>query len=202
MKRSLLPKVLIIAAAAILTGCSDRPSYVPSNKEMAELLYDIHIMESCFRCNYVKDTKKKAFLYNSILSDYDMTPGRFDSCITWFSYNRREYKNVYNIIQARLSRDKKMIMLGKYSLLTEDYPGEYFYSTSNVIARNMAALEFMGPLRRLDGTLPIPDPNDSIYINLQQIIPEVPYREGFSAADSTAKLSTDNGGGHPYVERL
>ncbi|MBQ1651196.1 MAG: DUF4296 domain-containing protein [Paludibacteraceae bacterium] len=202
MRKFGLPKILIIAAAIILTGCSDRPSYVPSNSEMADLLYDIHIMESCFRCNYVKDVREKAFLYHSILSDYDMTSGRFDSCITWFCNNRKQYKDVYNIIQARLSKTKKMIMLGKYSLLTEDYPGEYFYTTSNVIVKNMAALEFMGPIKRLDGTLPIPDPNDSIYINLQQAIPEVPYREGFSAADSTAELSTDNSGRYPYVERL
>lgn len=196
-------KALVICSALLLlAGCSDRPSYVPSNKEMAALLYDIHIMESCFRCNYVEDVREKAYLYHSILSDYDMTPGRFDSCITWYCYNRKEYKDVYNIIQARLSKNKKMITLGKFSVLIEDYPGEYFYSTAHVIVRSIPALQVMEPLKRINGTIHTPDPNDSIYIKLQEEIPMVPYREGFSPKDSTAELSTNNSRSYPYVERL
>lgn len=202
MSKLHLQQTFLLIPLLILASCNSRPSYVPSNKDMASLLYDIHIMESCFRYNYVKDTRGKAYLYHSILEDHDMTPNRFDSCITWFCYNRREYKDVYNIIQANLSKSKKLILLGKFSIMTEDFPGEYFYTTSNVIPRNIPALQKMEPLKRLDGSIYTPDPDDSTYINFNKKAPKVPYREYFSEEDSTTELSTNDGGGHPYIKRL
>lgn len=192
--------LIICAALMTLAGCNDRPSYVPSNNEMAELLYDIHIMESCFRCNYVSDIRQKAYLYHSILKEHDMTPGRFDSCITWYCYNRKQYKDVYNIIEYRLAKDKRSIIEGRYRM-TEDFPGAYFYFTNGVIPKDIAALQKIGPLRGLDGRMYKPVPSDSIYIGYIEI-PEVPYREGFSPKDSTAELSTNNSSSHTYIERF
>lgn len=202
MRAPHLSKTLLIVIAALLTGCSSRPSYVPSNDEMASLLYDIHLMESCFRLSYVKDTKEKGFLYSSILSDHDMTPEMFDSCIKWFSNNRREYKVVYNIVETRLNREKNSILAGKFLLLREDYPGELFYSTYNVLPRDMETLQKMNSLRDINGEIYTPDAKDSTYINLSEEIPDVPYRIGGSPKRPAAELGTNDGGSHPYVERL
>ncbi len=196
MRRFFWP--ILLTTMLLLCGCKSRPAYMPDNDEMASLLYDIHLMESCARCGYLPDIKEKPYFYNEILEKHDMTPGRFDSCIIWLSYNRKEYKNIYNIVESRLEKEKRDVIEGKFRI-KERFPMDNYYSTSKAIPGNL--LYLFKFYRKSDGKLPLPEELDSSPIKLQQI-PEVPYKVGASADGASAELSTDNSGRHPYVERL
>lgn len=104
----------------VCSSCNDiRPSYVPDNEEMASLLYDIHIMESIVKTRSI-DKKTKASIYNQILQEHHLTPNDFDSCLAWFSNNKKEYKNVYNIVKLALEDEKNRILAGEYTSTVED----------------------------------------------------------------------------------
>lgn len=189
---------ILLTLMLLLCGCNSRPDYMPENEEMASLLYDIHLMESFARCGYVSDIKEKPYLYNEILESHNMTPGRFDSCIVWLTYNRKEYKNIYNIVESRLEKEKRDIVEGKFHK-TDRANTENYYSDGQSIPERLPYL--LRVLKNSDATQPLPEVLDpSPFIPRQ--IPASPYRIGASPDSASTELSTDNSSRYPYVERL
>ncbi|MCQ2336646.1 MAG: DUF4296 domain-containing protein [Paludibacteraceae bacterium] len=117
MKHTLYTILLIGCLLCLsLSSCNeDRPDYVPDNKEMASLLYDIHITEALVATNHVRGENQKAVLYKKNLQEHNMSNAEFDSCIIWFNNNKAEYKEVYNIIKSQLELEKNKILAGDYA---------------------------------------------------------------------------------------
>lgn len=125
-----------------LSSCDDnRPNYVPDNKEMASLLYDIHITEALVATNHVRGDNQRAVFYKKILQEHNMSNARFDSCIIWFNNNKTEYKEVYNIVKSQLESEKNKIIAGNHthSIKTKynhafDFYSPFFASKDSAIS--------------------------------------------------------------------
>ncbi len=142
MKCSSNIKILIGCLLVLsLSSCNNnRPDYVPDNNEMASLLYYIHLTESLANTNQVKDKNQAAALYKNIMQEYNMSNGRFDSCITWFSNNKKEYKKVYNIVKSQLELERNHILAGAYASEIAnkynhlfDFRSQFFESKDSII---------------------------------------------------------------------
>jgi len=101
---------IVILFALLLLGCDRRPSYVLDEEEMTELLYDVHLMESITRCNYVPDLREKPYIYDSILKKHDVTPEQFDSCLAWYIRHSDKYLEIYKTLQDRFSKEKQELI--------------------------------------------------------------------------------------------
>ena len=196
MRRLIMPVLIVLTL--LLCGCKSRPDYMPDNEEMASLLYDIHIMESCARCGFMPDVREKPYFYNEILQKHAMTPGRFDSCITWLTYNRKEYKSIYNIVESRLEKEKRNVIEGKFRI-QERFPMDMYLSSNHAIPKDL--LYIFKFYKRPDGRFPLPEEVIDSPMRLMQSS-EIPYRPGASPDESSTELSTHDSGRHPYVERF
>lgn len=102
----------------IATGCSNnRPSNIADVDEMADVLYEVHEMESMIRCNRISNLREKPYIYNNILKSHNLTPEQFDSCVMWYSMHKDDYLKVYSIIQNKIQEEKNGIMNGKYTVI-------------------------------------------------------------------------------------
>lgn len=83
-------------ALMVLTGCSKRPSYVLSQKKMAEVMADIHIGEAVVEMNHVAfntDSAKMA-LKQSIFAKHGITQEKFDTSMVWYAHHMDKYMDV------------------------------------------------------------------------------------------------------------
>lgn len=88
-----------------MVGC--RPDGVLSNKEMRDVLYDLHRMDGALQTagyNYGHDEEVSAY-YQSVLDSHGITQAQFDSSLVWFTDNPQIFNKIYPKVVARLQAD-------------------------------------------------------------------------------------------------
>ena len=97
--------ITILCVALAMVGC--RPDDVLSNREMRDLLYDLHRMDGALQTagyNYGHNEEVAAY-YQSVLDKHGVTQAQFDSSLVWFTDNPQIFNKIYPNVVARLQAD-------------------------------------------------------------------------------------------------
>lgn len=94
---------LLIAIAFV--GC--RPRTVLSNREMRDVLYDLHRVDGAMQIagyNYGHNQELASY-YKSVLDKHGITQAQFDSSLVWFTDNPQIFNKIYPKVLERLEAD-------------------------------------------------------------------------------------------------
>ena len=94
MKGSGLKIVCVLLVCVAMLGC--RPRGVLSNREMREVLYDLHRADGAIQV---------AGYYKNVLDKHGITQAEFDSSLVWFTDNPQIFNKIYPKVIARLETD-------------------------------------------------------------------------------------------------
>lgn len=86
-------------------GC--RPRHVLSNKQMRDVLYDIHRTDGAIQvAGYTHGHNQElAAYYKSVLDKHGVTQAQFDSSLVWFTDNPQIFNKIYPNVIQRLQAD-------------------------------------------------------------------------------------------------
>ena len=101
-----MKKLLIILCVLFaVVGC--RPRGVLSNREMRNVLYDLHRVDGALQVagyNYAHDQEVAGY-YKNVLDEYGITQAQFDSSLVWFTDNPQIFNKIYPKVLERLEAD-------------------------------------------------------------------------------------------------
>lgn len=99
-------KIACIACILLaIVGC--RPRGVLSNREMREVLYDLHRTDGAIQVagyNYSHDQELAGY-YKNVLDKHGITQAEFDSSLVWFTDNPQIFNKIYPKVIERLEAD-------------------------------------------------------------------------------------------------
>ena len=88
-----------------MVGC--RPRGVLSNREMRNVLYDLHRADGAIQVagyNYSHDQEVAAY-YKNVLDKHGITQAQFDSSLVWYTDNPQIFNKIYPKVLERLEAD-------------------------------------------------------------------------------------------------
>ena len=88
-----------------MVGC--RPRGVLSNREMRNVLYDLHRADGAIQVagyNYSHDQEVAAY-YKNVLDKHGITQAQFDSSLVWYTDNPQIFNKIYPKVIERLEED-------------------------------------------------------------------------------------------------
>jgi len=96
--------ILLLLFVLLLPTCR-KPAYVLSEKQMENLLFDIHIAEAEISDNYInfRTDKQKQVLYTSVFEKHKITREQFDTSLVWYGKNLPKYLGIYDRLNVRYS---------------------------------------------------------------------------------------------------
>lgn len=100
---------IIAALAIVAVACEELPEGILDQKQMTDLLVDIHKGESVAemqRSIYGTDSMRKT-LKQSILLAHNVTQEQLDSSFVWYGNHVEEYVEVYDAVILRLEEEKE-----------------------------------------------------------------------------------------------
>lgn len=89
----------------IVVGC--RPHGVLSNREMRNVLYDLHRADGAIQVagyNYSHDQEVVGY-YKNVLDRHGITQEQFDSSLVWYTDNPQIFNKIYPKVIERLEAD-------------------------------------------------------------------------------------------------
>lgn len=95
----------VLVLLCVVAGC--RPRSVLSNREMRDLLYDLHRTDGVIQIlgyNYGHNQEVAAY-YKSVLDEHGVTQSQFDSSLIWFTDNPQIFNKIYPKVIERLQDD-------------------------------------------------------------------------------------------------
>ena len=98
---------MLLVCVAML-GC--RPRGVLSNREMRDVLYDLHRADGAIQVegyNYSHDQELAGY-YKNVLDKHGITQAEFDSSLVWFTDNPQIFNKIYPKVIERLEADFKV----------------------------------------------------------------------------------------------
>ena len=96
---------VILCVSLAIVGC--RPRGVLSNKEMRNVLYDLHRVDGALQVagyNYGHNQELAAY-YKAVLDEHGVTQAEFDSSLVWYTDNPQIFNKIYPKVIARLQED-------------------------------------------------------------------------------------------------
>ena len=88
-----------------MVGC--RPPGVLSNREMRNVLYDLHRVDGALQVagyNYSHDQELAGY-YKNVLDKHGITQAQFDSSLVWYTNNPQIFNKIYPKVLERLEAD-------------------------------------------------------------------------------------------------
>lgn len=102
-------KIACIACILLaIVGC--RPRGVLSNREMRDVLYDLHRADGAIQVagyNYSHDQELSGY-YKNVLDKHGITQAEFDSSLVWFTDNPQIFNKIYPKVIEMLEADFKV----------------------------------------------------------------------------------------------
>ena len=92
----------------VVVGC--RPRGILSNREMREVLYDLHRADGAIQVagyNYSHDQEVIGY-YKNVLDKHGITQAKFDSSLVWYTDNPQIFNKIYPRVVERLEADYEM----------------------------------------------------------------------------------------------
>lgn len=97
--------VCLLLLCVAIVGC--RPRGVLSNREMRDVLYDLHRADGAIQVagyNYSHDQEVAGY-YKNVLDKHGITQEQFDSSLVWFTDNPQIFNKIYPKVIERLEAD-------------------------------------------------------------------------------------------------
>lgn len=120
--------VYLIIAFFVLTACSHDPDYVIGEKDMVDLLVDVHKAEAVIESNYgdynSKADKKK--LREAVFLKHGITQEQFDTNLVWYGHHIEDYMKIYEQVVERLKAENEEAkkLLAEENSQTMSQPGD------------------------------------------------------------------------------
>jgi hypothetical protein len=98
-------KIGCLLLCVAIVGC--RPRGVLSNREMRDVLYDLHRADGAIQVagyNYSHDQEVAGY-YKNVLDKHGITQEQFDSSLVWFTDNPQIFNKIYPKVLERLEAD-------------------------------------------------------------------------------------------------
>ena len=94
--------ILLFLSILFLLSCG-RPSWVLSEKQMENVLFDVHIADAEISDNYMdfRTEQQKQELYASVFKKHNITREQFDTSLVWYGKNLSKYLEIYNRLDTR-----------------------------------------------------------------------------------------------------
>ena len=95
-----------ILAICFLSACNSRPSYVLSDAQMEDVLYDLYIAEVGMDENsyfFNNDSVRKQELLSSVFKKHNITEQAFDTSLVWYNKNLDRYLRINTKVDGRLT---------------------------------------------------------------------------------------------------
>jgi hypothetical protein len=105
----------LVLTAILLSACSNRPSYVLSDKKMENILFDLYIAEAEIKENtsvFLNDSLRKQQMLHSVFEKHRVSEQAFDTSLVWYNANLDKYFKVIEKVTER------------YTILIEDLKKE------------------------------------------------------------------------------
>ncbi|GHT51650.1 hypothetical protein AGMMS49982_09670 [Bacteroidia bacterium] len=97
---------ILVLGSVWLMGCSPRPSYVLSDSEMADVLFDLNLAEQAINDHsaiFAGDSARKQQLLLSIFDKHHITQQDFDTSLVWYNAHLEEYLEINKQLSTRYS---------------------------------------------------------------------------------------------------
>lgn len=166
----------MLCMALSLSSCAFRPRGVLSNKEMEDVLVDLHSAEGILQVagyNYGHFDACNIY-YGIILDKHGVTQAQFDSSLVWYTAHPQYFQSVYPKVLKRLQKrhDDEMAQL---ALIDEELRLAMEDSLARLDVKRLSFEEMMtirleGPAYRfayLDTCTPMPLCTDSFWLMLE-----------------------------------
>ena len=115
IKKTIIPTIFFISTLF----CSCGNDYILTNKQMEDLLLDIHLVDGISLSNSNFSSKNaKSDLYTTIYEKHNTTKEQFDSSMVYYSENLEELVEIYEAVQSRIEELEKDVKAGKYTAAT------------------------------------------------------------------------------------
>lgn len=120
--------VYLIIAFFVLAACSHDPDYVIGEKDMVDLLVDVHKAEAVIESNYgdynSKADKKK--LREAVFLKHGITKEQFDTNLVWYGHHIEDYMKIYEQVVERLKAENEEAkkLLAEENSQTMSQPGD------------------------------------------------------------------------------
>ena len=98
-------QLIILCLLLAVVGC--RPRGVLSNREMRNVLYDLHRADGALQVagyHYSHDQEVAAY-YKNVLDKHGITQAQFDSSLVWYTDNPQIFNKIYPKVIERLQAD-------------------------------------------------------------------------------------------------
>lgn len=108
--------VIALFAGIFSASCSRKPKAVLNQKEMENLLLDMHILEGSIRASdmdYGHEEEKAAY-YKALFNKYGISKEEFDSCLSWYTKHPKQFERIYANVITRLDLLRQDVEKGKY----------------------------------------------------------------------------------------
>ena len=110
---------LFFSIILLLTACDNRPKGVLSQREMTEVLIDIHKLDASLNeigLQYGHYPDKVPY-YNNLLLKHGITEAIFDSSLVWYTKNPIKFERVYDDVILALNEQENQVKRGKYHFI-------------------------------------------------------------------------------------
>lgn len=108
--------VITLFAGIFSTSCNRGPKAVLNQKEMENLLFDMHVLEGSMRASgldYGKEGEKDAY-YRALFDRYGITKVEFDSCLSWYTKHPKRFERIYANVITRVDSLRSDVEKGKF----------------------------------------------------------------------------------------
>lgn len=120
--------VYLIIALFVLAACSHDPDYVIDEKDMVDLLVDVHKAEAVIESNYNQYSSKadKKKLREAVFLKHGITQEQFDTNLVWYGHHIEEYMKIYEQVVERLKAENEEAkkLLAEDNSQTMSQPGD------------------------------------------------------------------------------
>lgn len=120
--------VYLIIALFVLAACSHDPDYVIGEKDMVDLLVDVHKAEAVIESNYNQYSSKadKKKLREAVFLKHGITQEQFDTNLVWYGHHIEEYMKIYEQVVECLKAENEEAkkLLAEDNSQTMSQPGD------------------------------------------------------------------------------
>lgn len=108
--------VFLFSVVIIFVACQNRPKGVLNQREMTEILSDLHKLDGILiEKGYMYENEyEKERYYNYVLKKYGIRQAQFDSSLVWYSKNPKKFEKIYTNVMINLENFRNDIKSRKY----------------------------------------------------------------------------------------
>ncbi len=94
----------LLSVILLTAACSGRPKGVLSKSEMTDFLVEMHKLDGALAVKGLGSVQERqnVYYYNSLLKKYGITQAEFDSSLSWYAKNPKNFEKIYTHVMDKL----------------------------------------------------------------------------------------------------